>query len=110
MATGVGRLLAIPCPRGVNDFPAVVARKALAARFASMALADFEERMEQVTRDGIPQVMGIALHPDIIGQPHPPRRPRGALSAVAARRGEVWITTAGAILYPVAALPEGMVP
>jgi allantoinase len=54
--------------------------------------------------------MGIALHPYIIGQPYRLRALRGALSAIAARRGEVWITTAGAIFDHVAALPEGMVP
>ena len=36
--------------------------------------ADFEEMLDQVARDGIPQVMGIALHPYIIGQPYRLRR------------------------------------
>ena len=54
--------------------------------------------------------MGIALHPYIIGQPYRLRALRGALAAIAARRDEVWITTAGAIFDHVAALPEGMVP
>jgi peptidoglycan/xylan/chitin deacetylase (PgdA/CDA1 family) len=110
MATRAGRLLAIPYPQEVNDIPAVVARKDGAEQFAAMVLADFEERLDQVARDGIPQVMGIALHPYIIGQPYRLRALRGALSAIAARRGEVWITTAGAIFDHVAALPEGMVP
>jgi peptidoglycan/xylan/chitin deacetylase (PgdA/CDA1 family) len=62
MATRSGRrLLAIPYPQEVNDIPAIVARKDGAERFAAMVLADFEERLEQVARDGIPQVMGIAL-------------------------------------------------
>lgn len=110
MATRAGRLLAIPYPQEVNDIPAVVARKDGAAQFAAMVLADFEERLDQVARDGIPQVMGIALHPYIIGQPYRLRALRGALSAIAARRGEVWITTAGAVFDHVAALPPGMVP
>ncbi len=109
MRTEAGRLLAIPYPQEVNDIPSVVARKDGAEQFAAMVLADFEERLEQVARDGIPQVMGIALHPYIIGQPYRLRALRGALSAIAARRGEVWITTAGAIFDHVAALPEGSV-
>ena len=110
MATEAGRLLAIPYPQEVNDIPAVAVRKDGAEQFAAMVLADFEERLEQVTRDGIPQVMGIALHPYIIGQPYRLRALRGALAAIAARRDEAWITTAGAVLDHVAALPEGMVP
>lgn len=75
-----------------------------------MVLADFAERLDQVGRDGVPQVMGIALHPYIIGQPYRIRALRGALAAIAARRGEVWITTAGGILDHVAGLPAGDVP
>lgn len=110
LATAAGRLLAIPYPQEVNDIPAVVARKDGADQFAAMVLADFEERLEQVVHDGIPQVMGIALHPYIIGQPYRLRALRGALAAIAARRDEVWITTAGAIYDHAAGLPAGMVP
>lgn len=110
MATRAGRLLAIPYPQEVNDIPAVVARKDGADAFAALVLADFAERLEQVAADGIPQVMGIALHPYIVGQPHRLRALRGALAAIAARRGEVWITTAGAIAAHAATLPEGCVP
>ena len=58
----------------------------------------------------VPQVMGIALHPYIIGQPHRLRVLRRALSVVAQARGDVWITTAGAVFDHVAALPAGVVP
>ncbi|MBK1661692.1 polysaccharide deacetylase family protein [Paracraurococcus ruber] len=105
-----GRLLAIPYPQEANDIPSVVARKDGAEQFAAMVLADFEERLEQVARDGIPQVMGIALHPYIIGQPYRLRALRGALSAIAARRNAVWITTAGAVYDHALTLPEGAVP
>jgi len=110
LSTRAGRLLAIPYPQEVNDIPAIAARKDGAEQFAAMVLADFEERLEQVARDGIPQVMGIALHTYIIGQPYRLRALRGALAAIAARREEAWITTAGAVFDHVAALPEGMVP
>mgnify|MGYP000179098390 CR=1 FL=1 len=46
-----------------------------------------------------PLVMGIALHPYIIGQPYRLRHLRRALQHVAAARdrGQVWMTTPGAI-------------
>lgn len=110
MRTRRGKLLAIPYPQEVNDIPAVVARKDGAEQFAAMVTADFEERLRQVAHDGLPQVMGIALHPYIIGQPHRLRALRRALAGIAARRGEVWITTAGAVCDAALALPEGMVP
>ncbi|MFC7553012.1 hypothetical protein ACFQU7_13280 [Pseudoroseomonas wenyumeiae] len=109
MNTRAGRLLAIPYPQEVNDIPAIVARKDGAAQFAEMILDDFAERLRQV-RDGKPQVMGIALHPYLIGQPYRLRALRRALATIAAAREEVWITTAGGILDHVAALPEGTVP
>jgi len=111
MATRAGPLLAIPYPQEANDIPAIVARKDGAEQFAALILADLEERLEQVARDGIPQVMGIALHPYIIGQPYRLRALRGALAAVAARRDAgVWVTTAGAILDHAATLPAGTLP
>jgi allantoinase len=110
LATGAGRLLAIPYPQEVNDIPAVAVRKDGAEQFAAMVLAEFEERLEQTGRDGVPQVMGIALHPYIIGHPYRLRALRGALAAIAARRDEVWITTAGGVLDHVTGLPEGSVP
>lgn len=112
MATRSGRpLLSVPYPQEVNDIPAIVARKDGAERFAAMIQADLEERLEQVARDGVPQVMGIALHPYIIGQPYRLRALRPALAAIAARRDAgVWVTTAGAVFDHAAALPPGTLP
>jgi allantoinase len=104
-----GPLLAVPYPQEVNDIPAIVARKDGGDAFARMILDDFEERRRQ-TADGLPQVMGIALHPYIVGQPHRLRHLRRALGALARARGEVWITTAGAVFDHVAGLPAGIVP
>ena len=46
-----------------------------------------------------PLVMGIALHPYLVGQPYRLRHLRRALQHVAAARdrGEVWVTTPGAM-------------
>ncbi|WP_237216513.1 polysaccharide deacetylase family protein [Falsiroseomonas oryziterrae] len=109
MRTRGGPLLAVPYPQEVNDIPAVVARKDGGDAFARMILDDFEERLRQ-TADGLPQVMGIALHPYIVGQPHRLRHLRRALAAIARERARVWITTAGAVFDHVAALPAGTVP
>jgi peptidoglycan/xylan/chitin deacetylase (PgdA/CDA1 family) len=100
-------LLAVPYPQEVNDIPSIVARKDGARQFADMIVDDFDERMRQV-RDGLPQVMGIALHPYIVGQPYRMRALRRALAHVAA--GGAWIATAGAVFDHVAALPPGTVP
>ena len=109
MATRAGRLLAIPYPQEANDIPAIVARKDGMAQFAEMLVEDFTERLRQV-RDGVPQVMGIALHPYIIGQPYRISMLRGALKKILARRREIWFTTAGAIFDHTASLPEGSIP
>jgi peptidoglycan/xylan/chitin deacetylase (PgdA/CDA1 family) len=109
MRTRAGPLLAIPYPQEVNDIPAIVARKDGAAQFADMIVDDLEERLLQV-RDGLPQVMGIALHPYLVGQPYRLRQLRRALAQVAARRDDVWITTAGGVLDHVLTLPAGSIP
>lgn len=109
MTTRAGPLLAVPYPQEVNDIPAIVARKDGAEAFAEMILDDFAERRRQV-EDGLPQVMGIALHPYIIGQPYRMRHLRRALATIAAQRDSIWITTAGAIRDHVAGLPAGIAP
>ena len=109
MKTRAGRLLAVPYPQEVNDIPAVVARKVGGDAFAAMIVDDFHERLRQV-KDGLPQVMGIALHPYIVGQPHRLRHLRSALAEIAQHRDSIWITTAGDVFDHVAALPEGTVP
>ena len=105
-----GRILSIPYPQEANDIPAIVARKDGARAFAELVQGDFRERLRQV-RDGIPQVMGIALHPYIVGQPFRLRALRRVLAEIAAKRDEVWITTAGGVHNHVTTQwPEGSIP
>ncbi|WP_191084450.1 polysaccharide deacetylase family protein [Roseococcus microcysteis] len=106
MRTRAGRLLAIPYPQEANDIPSIVGRKDGAEQFAELIVEDFSERMRQVG-DGLPQVMGIALHPYIVGQPYRLRALRRALNVIAAQREAVWITTAGAIYDHCMTWPEG---
>jgi peptidoglycan/xylan/chitin deacetylase (PgdA/CDA1 family) len=90
-----GSILAVPYPQELNDIPSIVARKDSAADFADMITSNFDEMLDQA-RSG-PLVMGIALHPYIVGQPFRLRELRRALKHVAARRSEIWLATAGAI-------------
>jgi len=106
MRARAGRLLSIPYPQEANDIPSIVGRKDGAAQFADLVIEDFSERMRQVA-DGLPQVMGIALHPYIVGQPYRLRALRRALAVIAAQREAVWITTAGAIYDHCMTWPEG---
>lgn len=102
---GGGRILSVPYPQEVNDIPAIVNRGDGAPAFADMIVDSFDEMLEQSKAS--PLVMGIALHPYIVGQPHRLRHLRRALAHVSRRRPEVWITTAGAIAKHCVALPQG---
>ena len=105
MRTRDGRgLWAVPYPQELNDIPMIVARQMDAKDFAQMVVDQFDEMLEQARR--VPLVMGIALHPYLVGQPYRLRHLRRALQHLAAARdgGAVWFTTPGAICGHVAAL------
>ncbi len=95
MRTRNGALLSLPYPQEVNDIPAIVARKDSPADFADLIIDTFDEMLEQSTRQ--PLVMGIALHPYIVGQPARLRHLRRALRHISGRRDDIWLTQAGAI-------------
>lgn len=100
---GGGRILSVPYPQELNDIPAIVARKDSGRDFADMIVDAFDEMLEQ--SQAAPLVMGIALHPYIVGQPHRLRPLRAALAHIAGRRDGVWMTTAGKIAEHAAAMP-----
>lgn len=109
MRTRRGRILAVPYPQEINDIPAIVARRMGAADFADMIVDNFDEMREQSLAQ--PLVMGIALHPYIVGQPYRLRHLRRAFRHIAASSGDrVWLTTAGAVADHIIALPPGTVP
>ena len=95
MDTAGGRLLSVPYPQEVNDIPSIAARKDGAAVFADMIIDNFDEMLEQSVDQ--PLVMGIALHPYLVGQPYRLRHLRRALTHIAARRDDIWLTRAGDI-------------
>ena len=116
-----GRILSIPYSQEINDIPSIVARHDSAKDFADMIIDQFDEMLEQTSqhsRTYPPLVLGIALHPYIVGQPFRLRHLRRALEHIAEARTrhkeymygheldgyptlgrtyEVWVTTAGAI-------------
>jgi peptidoglycan/xylan/chitin deacetylase (PgdA/CDA1 family) len=97
-------LWAVPYPQELNDIPMIVGRQMDAKDFAQMVIDQFDEMREQARHQ--PLVMGIALHPYLVGQPYRLRHLRRALQHIAAVRdqGGLWFTTPGAICSHVEAL------
>jgi hypothetical protein len=93
--TAHGPILSVPYPQEINDIPAIVVRRASAAEFAGMIVDQFDEMQGQAASQCL--VMGIALHPYIVGQPFRLRHLRRALDHIARQREQVWLTTAAAI-------------
>ncbi|HEY9881415.1 MAG TPA: polysaccharide deacetylase family protein [Leptolyngbyaceae cyanobacterium] len=110
--TRKGRILSVPYPQEINDIPAIVGRRATASEFADMIIDSFDEMAEQSVQQ--PLVMGIALHPYIVGQPFRLRHLRWALRHIVtqatAANSQVWLTTPGAIASYILTLPEGTLP
>ncbi len=95
LKTRGGRILAVPYPQEVNDIPAIPLHRLSPGDFTDLVLDNFEEMLHQA--EAQPLVMGIALHPYLVGQPYRLRHLRRALEHIAARRDAVWLTTPGAI-------------
>lgn len=102
-----GRILSVPYPQEVNDIPSIVGRKDSGEQFATMIVDTFEEMLMQSAKQSL--VMGIALHPYLVGQPHRLRPLRRALQSIMKKREEIWVTTAGGIAAHCRTLPEGVI-
>jgi allantoinase len=100
---GGKRIMAVPYPQELNDIPAIVARKENAADFADMIVDQFDE-MRDLSKTR-PLVMGVALHPYIVGQPYRLRHLRRALRHIADHRNDIWLATPGAIARHCETLP-----
>jgi len=90
-------LWSVPYPQELNDVPMIVGRQMDGKDFAQMIIDNFDEMLEQSRQQ--PLVMGIALHPYLVGQPYRLRHLRRALAHIAAARdsGDAWVATPGAI-------------
>jgi allantoinase len=101
MRTRSGQALwAVPYPQELNDIPMIIARQMDGKDFAQMIIDQTDEMLAQSrAADAAPLVMGVALHPYIVGQPYRLRHLRRALQHIAAARdrGEIWMSTPGAI-------------
>jgi allantoinase len=86
----------VPYPQELNDIPQIVARKRQGADFADMIVDAFEVMLAECAKR--PLVMGISLHPYIVGWPHRFKHLARALKEITRRAHErVWFTTAGEI-------------
>jgi hypothetical protein len=98
MRTRSGQTLwSIPYPQEVNDIPMVMGRLMDGKTFGELITDHFDEMRQQAAQQ--PLVMGIALHPYIVGQPHRLLHLRRALNHMVRARdaGDVWFTTPGQI-------------
>ncbi|WPB59425.1 polysaccharide deacetylase family protein [Xylophilus sp. GOD-11R] len=87
----------VPYPQELNDIPMIIGRQMDSESFCRMVTDNFDEMLEQSREQ--PLVMGLALHPYIVGQPYRLRHLRRVLETFAAARdrGDIWMTTPGAI-------------
>lgn len=92
-------LWSVPYPQELNDIPMIVTRLLDMQAFAQMIVDQLDEMLEQSR--SVPLVMGIALHPYIVGQPYRLRHLRRVLQRLAAERdrGTIWMTTPGTIAH-----------
>ncbi len=107
MQTRSGKTLwSIPYPQELNDIPMIMGRHLDGCAFADMVIDNFDEMRVQSQQQCL--VMGIALHPYIVGQPYRLRHLRRALQHIAAARdqGDIWVTTPGAIYQHMQTLPS----
>jgi len=105
MQTRSGKSLwSVPYPQELNDIPMIMHRQMDASAFADMVIDNFDEMLSQSKAQ--PLVMGIALHPYIVGQPYRIRHLRRALQHICQARddGHIWFCTPGQIVAQVATL------
>ncbi len=96
MTTRSGRILSIPYPQELNDIPQIVARRREGSEFADMIIDAFDVLLEDSVRQ--PRVMGIALHPYLMGHPHRIKHLERAFRYIIDQGSDrIWVTKAGAI-------------
>ena len=105
MQTRTGQTLwSVPYPQELNDIPMIMGRHLDGSAFADMIIDNLDEMLAQSQQQTL--VMGIALHPYIVGQPYRLRHLRRALEQIATARDQdtIWMTTPGAVCAHVASL------
>ena len=89
----------IPYPQELNDIPMVIHRQLDMKDFALMIQDQLDVMLSQAYHPSRPQslVMGLALHPYIVGQPYRLKYLRQALEYLLRFGSQIWFTTPGAI-------------
>ena len=97
LATRSGKgLLSIPYSQEINDIPSIIGRKQEGDTFAGMISDAVEQLLGECDRR--PLVLGIALHPYVMGQAHRALHLDRVLTQLReADDPRIWWTTAGAI-------------
>ncbi|HHT5220324.1 TPA: hypothetical protein ACTYJT_002940 [Klebsiella michiganensis] len=95
MQTASGTLLSVPYPQEINDIPTIIPNGVSIETFCRMVEDQFSE-LHQRSRQQ-PQIMGIALHPYIVGQPFRFYHLKQTLTRLVAQCDDVWLTTPGDI-------------
>ena len=97
MATRSGKgILSVPYSQEINDIPSIIGRHQEATGFAAMIEDAIGQLLSECDRR--PLVLGIALHPYIMGQPHRALHLDRVLTRLReADDPRIWWTTAGAI-------------
>jgi peptidoglycan/xylan/chitin deacetylase (PgdA/CDA1 family) len=90
MRVSTGRLLSIPYSSEVNDIPAFVLHHHTGEQFAQSVIDQFDQLYDE--GESSLRVMGIGVHPFLVGQPFRARAFARALEHVAGR-DDVWLTT-----------------
>jgi len=89
-----GSLISVPYSSEVNDIPAFVLHHHTGAEFAEAVVDQFETLYEEGAESL--RVMGIGIHPFLVGQPFRARHFARALETIVARDG-VWLATSDEI-------------
>ncbi len=98
-------ILSVPYSQEINDIPAIIARQQEATTFAGMIEDAVEQLLSECERR--PVVLGIALHPYVMGQAHRALHLDRVLTRLRHTDDpRIWWTTAGAIADHVAAIDE----
>ncbi|PRY95766.1 polysaccharide deacetylase [Hasllibacter halocynthiae] len=93
---GAGRILSVPYPQELNDVPQIMGRRREGAEFADMIRSAYGVHREEC--EARPVVMGIALHPYLMGQAHRFAHLAAVLRELREKADDkVWFTTPGAI-------------
>ncbi|HCA9958060.1 TPA: polysaccharide deacetylase family protein [Klebsiella quasipneumoniae subsp. quasipneumoniae] len=95
MQTASGMLLSVPYPQEINDIPTIIPNGVSIETFCRMIEDQFSELRQRSRQQ--PQVMGIALHPYIVGQPFRFYHLKQTLARLVAQCDDVWLTTPGEI-------------